>query len=152
MRNWERKRSLSTHRRRTSWEPAAAALGPINGIVNCAGSILLKAAHLTTEAEWNQTIETNLTTAYATVRGGAKALWPAGGSIVLCATAAARTGLANHEAIAAAKGGVIELTLSAASTYATHNIGVHCVAPALVDTPLALVVSSSLKSITLPPV
>ena len=39
---------------------------------------------------------------------------PAGGSIVLVASAAARIGLANHEAIAAAKGGVIGLTLSAA--------------------------------------
>ena len=67
-------------------ENAVAAFGPINGIVNCAGSILLKPAHLTTEAEWNQTIETNLTTAYATVRAGAKALGSFGGSIVLCAT------------------------------------------------------------------
>ena len=89
---------------------------PITGIVNCAGSILLKPAHLTSESEWQQTIETNLTTAYATVRAGAKALMSTGGSIVLCATAAARTGMANHEAIAAAKGGVIGLTLSAAAT------------------------------------
>ena len=124
-------------------EHAVAAFGPINGIVNCAGSILLKPAHLTTEAEWKQTIETNLTTAYATVRAGAKALWSTGGSIVLCATAAARTGFANHEAIAAAKGGVIGLTLSAAATYAPRNIRVNCVAPGLVDTPLAARITSN---------
>jgi 3-oxoacyl-[acyl-carrier protein] reductase len=75
-----------------------------SSVVNCAGSILIKPAHLTTEDEWLQTIATNLTTAYATVRAGAKALWSTGGSIVLCSSAA-RTGLANHEAIAAAKGG-----------------------------------------------
>lgn len=124
-------------------EEAVAAFGPIDGIVNCAGSILLKPAHLTTEAEWKQTIETNLTTAYSTVRAGAKALWSTGGSIVLCASAKARVGFANHEAIAAAKGGVIGLTLSAAATYAPRNIRVNCVAPGLVDTPLAARITSN---------
>jgi NAD(P)-dependent dehydrogenase (short-subunit alcohol dehydrogenase family) len=123
-------------------ERAVADFGPVDGIVNCAGSILLKPAHLTTEAEWRETIETNLTTAYATVRAGVKAM-PGGGSIVLCATAAARTGLANHEAIAAAKGGVMGLTLSAAATYAPRNIRVNCVAPGLVDTPLAAKITSN---------
>jgi NAD(P)-dependent dehydrogenase (short-subunit alcohol dehydrogenase family) len=124
-------------------EQAISSLGPIQGIVNCAGSILLKPAHLITEAEWRQTIDTNLTTAFATVRAGAKALTAQGGSIVLCATAAARTGMANHEAIAAAKGGVIGLTLSAAATYAPRNIRVNCVAPGLVDTRLAARITSN---------
>lgn len=122
---------------------AALTDSAITGIVNCAGSILLKPAHLTSEAEWQQTMETNLTTAFATVRAGAKAMMATGGSIVLCATAAARTGMANHEAIAAAKGAVIGLTLSAAATYAPRNIRVNCVAPGLVDTPLAARITSN---------
>ncbi|MBE0658998.1 MAG: SDR family oxidoreductase [Bryobacteraceae bacterium] len=124
-------------------ERLVGRLEPFQGIVNCAGSILLKPAHLTTEAEWRQTMEANLTTAYATVRAGAKALMQGGGSIVLCSTAAARTGLANHEAIAAAKAGIIGLTLSAAATYAGRNIRVNCVAPGLTDTPLAARITSN---------
>jgi 3-oxoacyl-[acyl-carrier protein] reductase len=60
----------------------------------------------------------------------------AGGSIVLSSSAAARVGLANHEAIAAAKAGVIGLMLSAAASYAPRGIRVNCVAPGLVRTPL----------------
>jgi NAD(P)-dependent dehydrogenase (short-subunit alcohol dehydrogenase family) len=50
-----------------------------------------------------------------------------GGSIVLSAAAVARTGVFNHEAIAA-KGGSIGLT-RAASTYARNAVRVNCVAP-----------------------
>lgn len=124
-------------------EQAVAAFMPVDGIVNCAGSILLKPAHLTSQQEWEQTIRTNLTTAFAVIRAGVKAFGSTGGSIVLCATAAARTGIPNHEAIAAAKAGVIGLTLSAAATYASRNVRVNCVAPGLVDTPLAARITSS---------
>jgi NAD(P)-dependent dehydrogenase (short-subunit alcohol dehydrogenase family) len=66
-----------------------------------------------------------------------------GGSIVLIASAAARTGLVNHEAIAAAKAGIVGLTLSAAATYASKNVRVNCVAPGLVRTPLTEALLSS---------
>ena len=52
--------------------------------------------------------------------------------MVLCSSAAARIGLANHEAIAAAKAGIIGLTLSAAATYSNRGIRFNAVAPGLV--------------------
>lgn len=106
--------------------------GAIDGIANCIGSVLLKPAHLTSDDEWNRTLTVNLTSSFAIVRAAGKAMRQSGGSIVLCSSAAAQIGLANHEAIAAAKAGIIGLTLSAAATYGGRGIRVNCVAPGLV--------------------
>ena len=97
---------------------AVESYGRIDGVANCIGSLLLKPAHLTTEAEWSATLTTNLGSAFETVRAATRAMMRTGGSIVLVSSAAARIGLANHEAIAAAKAGIIGLMLSAAASYA----------------------------------
>jgi NAD(P)-dependent dehydrogenase (short-subunit alcohol dehydrogenase family) len=115
---------------------AQQTFGRVDGVANCVGSLLLKPAHLTSDAEWQATLAINLTSAFAAVHAGAKSMLKTGGSIVLVSSAAARVGLANHEAIAAAKAGIIGLTLAAAASYAERGIRVNCVAPGLVRTPL----------------
>lgn len=117
-------------------QSAVDHFGRLDGIANCVGSLLLKPAHLTTEEEWRATLAANLDSAFATVRAASKVMMRTGGSIVLVASAAARTGIPNHEAIAAAKAGVMGLALSAASTYAGYGIRVNAVAPGLVETPM----------------
>jgi NAD(P)-dependent dehydrogenase (short-subunit alcohol dehydrogenase family) len=121
---------------------ATTDLGPLTGIVNLAGSIVLKPAHITSADEFADVIAQNLTTAFNTVRTGARAM-PNGGAIVLMSSAAGRTGLPNHEAIAAAKAGVIGLARSAAATYAPKGLRVNVVAPGLVRTPLAARITSN---------
>ena len=45
-----------------------ASHGRVDGVVNCAGSILLKPAHLLSDQEFADTLSTNLTTAFNLVR------------------------------------------------------------------------------------
>lgn len=125
---------------------AVSHFGRLDGVVNCVGSLLLKSAHITSYEEWDDVIATNLTSAFAVVRSAAKAMRGEGGSIVLFSSSAARIGLANHEAIAAAKAGVVGLTLAAATSYASKNVRVNAIAPGLVRTQLTKRIWENSKS------
>ncbi len=116
--------------------------GQIDGVVNCAGSLFLKSAHTTSQPQYQAVIDSSLTTAFATVRAAGLHM-QAGGSVVLISSAAALVGLANHEAIAAAKAGIIGLVQSAASTYAHFNLRFNVVAPGMIDTPLTAQITAN---------
>ena len=109
--------------------------GDLDGVVNCSGSLMLKPAHSTSKELYQQVIDSSLTTAFATVHA-AGAHMKKGGSVVLISSAAAMVGISNHEAIAAAKAGVIGLAQSAAATYATNHLRFNVVAPGMVESPL----------------
>jgi 3-oxoacyl-[acyl-carrier protein] reductase len=116
--------------------------GTLDGVVNCCGSLLLRSAHMTTAEQYHQVINASLTTAFSTVRAAGKYMTN-GGSVVLVSSSAALEGLAHHEAIAAAKAGIIGLTLSAAATYAGQNLRFNAVAPGLTETPLTAGLTSN---------
>jgi NAD(P)-dependent dehydrogenase (short-subunit alcohol dehydrogenase family) len=115
---------------------AVELFGRVDGVANCVGSLLLKPAHAMTDQEWSSVMATNLGSAFAVVRAAGLVMAAHGGSVVLVSSAAARIGLANHEAIAAAKAGIEGLALAAAASYAPKGIRVNCVAPGLTRTPL----------------
>lgn len=124
---------------------AAERLGGLDGVANCVGSLLLKPANRTSLEEWNATLATNLTSAYLILRFALDAMRrnEDGGTVVLVSSAAARTGLANHEAIAAAKAGIEGLAVSASASFARQKIRVNAVAPGMVKTPLTAPLISS---------
>lgn len=118
----------------------AEALGlQVEGYAHCVGSIAVSPLGKTTDALWDEVIAVNLTSAMFGLRRfvqGCKARQH-GGSAVLVSTCATGLGVPNHEAIAAAKGGLEGLAKSAAATSAGDGIRVNVVAPGLTDTPIA---------------
>ena len=119
--------------------------GRIDAYVHAIGSILIQPAHLTSPENWAQTLQTNLSSAFYALSAVAKHMQkqPGGGTCLFFSTAAAQTGIANHEAIAAAKGGIEAMVRSAAATYAPRGIRINAIAPSLTDTPLAKPIISS---------
>ena len=110
--------------------------GSVDGVANCVGNLEARSALTTSEDEFLDVLRVNLVSCFNILRPAVKAMTGApderGGSIAFISAAVARFGLPNYDAFAAAKGGVIGLTLGAASSYARNHIRVNCVAPGLV--------------------
>ncbi len=108
-------------------------LGPPGALVHAVGSTMLKPVHALSDAEIEEVLGVNLLSAFYAMRAFVRAA-PRGepASILLFSSAATRIGLLNHEAIAAAKGGIDGLVTSAAATYAARGIRVNAIAPGLV--------------------
>ncbi len=125
---------------------AKQKFGQIDGVVNFSGSLLLRAAHLTSKDQYQEVINSSLTTSFAIARAAGRHM-DKGGSVVFIASAAASIGLVNHESISAAKAGVIGLALSASATYADKNLRFNVVAPGLVATNLTKNITASQQSL-----
>lgn len=115
---------------KNSIERAVNAWERIDGYAHFSGSILLKPLHMTRIEEWDSVFDKHVKTAFL----GLKSVLPVfkkqgSGSVVLISSTAARIGLQNHEAIAAAKGALEALARSCAATYAPVRFNV--IAPGL---------------------
>lgn len=110
------------------WTPRALA--------HCAGNIRLGAAHRVSPSDWEECLRANLHSAFHMLGAFVAELRRrgSGGSAVFVSSAAARVGTPNHEAVAAAKGGVEALVRAAAASHAGAGIRVNAVAPGLMLT------------------
>ena len=130
----------------TSPEGAAAAMamcsealgGAPTLLAHCVGSTLIAPLHRTAPAQYREVMRVNLDSAVWVLQAWIAAMRGGGlhGAAVLASSVVARIGVANHEAIAAAKGGVEALARSAAATYAPLGLRINAVAPGMTDTPM----------------
>lgn len=107
-------------------------------LAHCVGSTLIAPLHRSSPAQIRDVLRINLDSAIYMLQAWVEALRAAQqpGAAVLVSSVVARIGVANHEAIAAAKGGVEALARSAAATYAPMGLRVNVVAPGMTDTPM----------------
>lgn len=105
-------------------------------LAHCVGSTLIAPLHRTRADAYREVMRVNLDSAVFMLQAWITAQQSGSGSAVFASSVVARIGVANHEAIAAAKGGVEALVRSAAATYATQGLRINAVAPGMTETPM----------------
>jgi NAD(P)-dependent dehydrogenase (short-subunit alcohol dehydrogenase family) len=105
-------------------------------LAHCVGSTLIAPLQRTRIEAYRELMRVNLDSAVFVLQAWLAELKGAPGSAVFVSSVVARIGVANHEAIAAAKGGVEALVRSAAATHAAQGVRVNAVAPGLTETPM----------------
>jgi NAD(P)-dependent dehydrogenase (short-subunit alcohol dehydrogenase family) len=135
-----------TPRELEDWVHDSAPESGFDGVVNAVGTIDIKPLDRTSYETWERTLEVNLTSCFALLRGYLSDLPDTGGHFLAFSSAAAGQGIPNHGAIAAAKSGVEGLVRSAASTYSHRNFRANCLSPGLVETPLSESITENERS------
>ena len=105
-------------------------------LAHCVGSTLIAPLHRTRADAYREIMRVNLDSAVFMLQAWIGALQGGPGAAVFASSVVARIGVANHEAIAAAKGGVEALVRSAAATYAAQGLRINAVAPGMTETPM----------------
>ena len=111
---------------------AAARLGRLSILVNNAGIGGSHRADATDDAEFDRFIDGNLRSVFRLSREAVARM--AGGAIVNIASIFGMTGFPGSAAYAAAKAGVIGLTMQMAADYGALGVRVNAVSPGLIET------------------
>lgn len=114
---------------------AEAALGPLHGVVACAGISASAPADRLDEGQWDRVIDTNLTGSFVTCQLAARRMIGRNpGAMVLVGSTASFGGFSGRANYAASKHGVVGLAKTFALEWGVHGIRVNAVAPGSIET------------------
>ncbi|MEF2070098.1 SDR family NAD(P)-dependent oxidoreductase [Consotaella aegiceratis] len=130
-----------------------AAMGGIDGLVNCAAIVLHADPLQISRRDWQRQFEVNLFAAYDMVRVAASWMIEAGvaGAIVNIASEAGKVGHVESMAYSASKAGVINLTRMLSQALGPYDINVNCVCPGGMATPMLQEVARAYSAVTSEP-
>lgn len=115
---------------------AVELLGGLDIVVNSAGILHHATVEETTDEQWHETMNVNVSGVFYICRAAIPHLKQQGGCIVNIASDAALTGNEHLTAYCASKGAVLQMSRAMARDYAGNNIRVVPVCPGDVDTPM----------------
>lgn len=121
-----------------AWIAAAAAMGPLRGLVTSAG-IAREIPALDTPVDlFRRLMDINVTGTFLCARAAARVMTQSGGggAIVTVGSVSGLRGGKGRVAYGASKGAVINMTRVLAVDLARHGIRVNCLCPGPVETPL----------------
>ncbi|MCU4160393.1 SDR family oxidoreductase [Acidiphilium sp. AL] len=112
--------------------------GGIDGLVNASGIYRVASALELADADWERSIDINLTGAFRLARAaGASMVRRERGSIVTITSVSSRVANRNYAAYAASKAGAAHVTRVLATEWAEAGVRVNALGPAVTPTPLA---------------
>jgi NAD(P)-dependent dehydrogenase (short-subunit alcohol dehydrogenase family) len=114
-----------------------AELGPIDILVNSAGSNIRKPVLEMTPEEWQLVVALNLGGTFNCAKAVGKGMVARRrGKVINLASILGHVVLEGQGAYSPSKGGVVQLTKVLAVEWAPHNVQVNCISPTYIKTPL----------------
>ena len=114
----------------------ASDFGRLDILVNNAGINIRKPVQDLALAEWHAVMDTNLTSAFLCSRAAFPHLKKQGGKVINIGSMMSIFGASFAPAYGASKGGIVQLTRSLATAWASDNIQVNAVLPGWIETDL----------------